>query len=234
MHHRQLCKQYRPLVDEGDHGTVSGQVGPGLCGSPSGKQDYRIQKYFAIFHAVFCCNLCCQIIIWEVIGIEYFPHVRIRTWNANTYYIILHAILHPHVECKYYVILHAMLQPHVECQYYVILHAILHPHVESKYYVILHAILHPHVIQYNVIVHAILHPHVECQYYVIQHAMLHPHVECQDYVILHTILHPHVECRYYVILHAIYIHTLNGRTGSALVWHSEGRTIEADSVQQVL
>ena len=28
--------------------------------------------------------------------------------------------------------------------------------------------------------------------------------------------------------------TLSGRTGSALVWHSEGRTIEADSVQQVL
>ena len=29
-------------------------------------------------------------------------------------------------------------------------------------------------------------------------------------------------------------HTLSGRTGSALVWHSEGRTIEADSMQQVL
>ena len=30
------------------------------------------------------------------------------------------------------------------------------------------------------------------------------------------------------------IYTLSGRTGSALVWHSEGRTIEALSVQQVL
>ena len=29
-------------------------------------------------------------------------------------------------------------------------------------------------------------------------------------------------------------HTPSGRTGSALVWHSEGRTIEADSVEQVL
>ena len=28
--------------------------------------------------------------------------------------------------------------------------------------------------------------------------------------------------------------TLSGRTGSALVWHSEGRTFAADSVQQVL
>ena len=27
------------------------------------------------------------------------------------------------------------------------------------------------------------------------------------------------------------VHTLSGRTGSALVWHSEGRTIEALSVQ---
>ena len=30
------------------------------------------------------------------------------------------------------------------------------------------------------------------------------------------------------------VYTLSGRTGSALVWHPEGRTIEADSVQQVL
>ena len=29
-------------------------------------------------------------------------------------------------------------------------------------------------------------------------------------------------------------HTMGGRTGSALVWHSEGRMIEADAVQQVL
>ena len=31
-----------------------------------------------------------------------------------------------------------------------------------------------------------------------------------------------------------FCYTLSGRTGSALVWHSEGRTIEALSVQQVL
>ena len=28
-----------------------------------------------------------------------------------------------------------------------------------------------------------------------------------------------------------YFHTLSGRTGSALVWHSEGHTFAADSVQ---
>ena len=30
---------------------------------------------------------------------------------------------------------------------------------------------------------------------------------------------------------SIIMYTLSGRTGSALVWHSEGRTIEALSVQ---
>ena len=38
-----------------------------------------------------------------------------------------------------------------------------------------------------------------------------------------------------IILYTVYsIYTLSGRTGSSLVWHSEGHTIEALSVQQLL
>ena len=35
----------------------------------------------------------------------------------------------------------------------------------------------------------------------------------------------------YLVFTVFSIYTLSGRTGSALVWHSEGRTIEALSVQ---
>ena len=36
---------------------------------------------------------------------------------------------------------------------------------------------------------------------------------------------------YQLPVYIIYCYTLSGRTGNALVWHSEGRTIEALSVQ---
>ena len=37
-----------------------------------------------------------------------------------------------------------------------------------------------------------------------------------------------------IYLNDNYIHTLSGRTGSALVWHFEGGTFSADSVHQAL